>query len=193
MTATASVDRRARAARVLVPLFFVSGATSLVYETLWARQLHWVFGTSQLAITTVLAGFMAGLAGGGFVGARIADRTRRPVALYAALEAFIGLYALVFPVLLGGVGPLYKIFWHQVGLFDSPLPFVTAQLLLVGVLFLPPTIAMGATLPLLARFATDATEDAAKQVGRLYGGNTLGAVLGTAIAVPRTAPRVFAP
>ena len=71
MTATASVDRRARAARVLVPLFFVSGATSLVYETLWARQLHWVFGTSQLAITTVLAGFMGGLAAGGFVGARI--------------------------------------------------------------------------------------------------------------------------
>jgi spermidine synthase len=182
MTATASVDRRARAARVLVPLFFVSGATSLVYETLWARQLHWVFGTSQLAITTVLAGFMAGLAGGGFVGARIADRTRSPVALYAALEAFIGLYALVFPVLLGGVGPLYKMFWRQVGLFDSPLPFVTAQLLLVGVLFLPPTIAMGATLPLMARFATDATEDAAKHVGRLYGANTLGAVFGTAIA-----------
>jgi spermidine synthase len=182
MTATASVDRRARAARALVPLFFVSGATSLVYETLWARQLHWVFGTSQLAITTVLAGFMAGLAGGGFVGARIADRTRRPVALYAALEAFIGLYALVFPVLLGGVAPIYKTFWRHVGLFESPLPFFGAQLVLVGALFLPPTMAMGATLPLLARFATDASEAAAKHVGRLYGANTLGAVLGTAIA-----------
>ena len=66
--------RRDQAVRVLLPLFFVSGATALVYQTLWARQLHLVFGTSTFAIATVLAAFMAGLALGGAWMARVADR-----------------------------------------------------------------------------------------------------------------------
>ena len=54
--------------------------------------------------------------------------------------------------------------------------------MLLGGLLLPPTICMGATLPLLARFLTDRAEEVGTQVGRLYGANTLGAVLGTAAA-----------
>jgi hypothetical protein len=122
MTATASVDRRARAARVLVPLFFVSGATSLVYETLWARQLHWVFGTSQLAITTVSRDSWPGspAAGSSARGSRIA-RDARSAALRRARSVHRALRAR-----LSGAArrrrPVYKIFWHQVGLFSSPLP-----------------------------------------------------------------------
>ena len=41
--------RRSRAVTLLVPLFVLSGATSLVYETLWERQLHLVMGTSQIS------------------------------------------------------------------------------------------------------------------------------------------------
>ncbi|HND33228.1 MAG TPA: hypothetical protein PLA94_24690, partial [Myxococcota bacterium] len=55
-------------------LFFLSGATSLVWETLWSRQLHWIFGTSQFAITTVLCAFMAGLAGGSVLAGRLGNR-----------------------------------------------------------------------------------------------------------------------
>ena len=89
--------RRRQARGLLVPLFLTSGATSLVYETVWSRQIHLVVGTSQLAISTVLAAFMAGLAVGGLLAARVVHRVRRPLYAYAALEAFIGLYALVFP------------------------------------------------------------------------------------------------
>ena len=71
--------RRDRAIRALYPLFFVSGATALVYQTLWARELHLVFGTSTFAISTVLASFMAGLAVGGFWMARHVDRLERPL------------------------------------------------------------------------------------------------------------------
>ena len=46
--------RRDRAVRLLVPLFFVSGLTALIYQSIWARQLQLVFGTSQFAIATVL-------------------------------------------------------------------------------------------------------------------------------------------
>ena len=84
----------------LIGLFLASGATSLVYETLWARQLQLVFGTSQLAICTVLAAFMGGLALGAFATARWGSRITRPVLAYAGLEAFIGIYAIAFPWIL---------------------------------------------------------------------------------------------
>ena len=172
--------RRRAAVWLLIPLFLSSGATSLVYETLWARQMHLVFGTSQVAIATVLAAFMAGLAAGGFAAARWAGRARRPLLWYAGLEAFIGLYALLFPVLLRLCAPIYLGFWRA---FEpSPGLFAAFQLLLLGTLLLPPTFCMGATLPLLSRFVTGRHEEAGRQVGRLYGANTLGAVLGTAAA-----------
>ncbi len=128
--ARAASARGRRGLFALVLLFVASGATSLVYENLWARQLHLVFGTSQVAISTVLAAFMAGLAVGSLGAARWAARVRRPLAAYAMLEAFIGLYALVFPLLLGLMQALYLAFFRAVD--PSPLAFATFQLLLVG-------------------------------------------------------------
>ena len=52
---------------------------------------------TALAISTVLAAFMAGLALGSYCFGPLADRTRSPLRLYACLEALIGLYTLVLP------------------------------------------------------------------------------------------------
>ena len=92
--------RRERALGALLPMFFVSGATALVYQTVWARQLQLLFGTSHFAISAVLTSFMLGLAIGGFVMARWADRLHRPLAVYGWLEGLIGVYALAFPLSL---------------------------------------------------------------------------------------------
>ena len=165
---------------LLLVIFLFSGATSLVYETLWSRQLHLVFGVSQLAIATLLAAFMAGLALGGFFAARWAGRIKRPLLVYAGLEAFIGLYALAFPYILQASTPLYLSFWRTYE--PSPLGFGIFQFLLQGVLLLPPTILMGATLPVLSRFVARSNEEAGAQIGRLYGANTIGAVIGTGLA-----------
>ena len=116
--------RRAQALRALVPLFVLSGATSLVYQSLWVRQLHLVVGTSQLAVATVLAAFMTGLAIGGFGGGRLADRARRPILAYALLEAGIGVYALLFPWILDRVVPIYLEFWRD----NQPEPLVRYRL-----------------------------------------------------------------
>jgi len=172
--------RRTQAIPLLGPLFVFSGATSLVYETLWERQLHLVVGTSQVAVIVVLAAFMSGLAIGGFGAARWADRVERPLLAYAGLEGLIGIYAVIFPLLLKGVIPLYAGFWQA--LAPSPTVFALFQFILLGLFLLPPTICMGATLPLLARFATTGTAEAGRRVGLLYGANTLGAVLGVGLA-----------
>ncbi len=172
--------RREAALKLLVPLFFLSGATSLIYETVWGRALHEVFGTSQVAIATVLAAFMGGLSIGGLVGARYADRVAKPLLVYGILEGIIGGYALVFPLLLKAITPVYLGFWAA---FEpSPVAFSAFQTVLVGLLILVPTTCMGATLPLLARFVTTRLDLAGRRVGLLYGVNTFGAVAGTFLA-----------
>ena len=40
--------------------FFLSGATSLVFEVLWSREFVTVFGNSSYAISIVLCAYMAG-------------------------------------------------------------------------------------------------------------------------------------
>jgi len=180
MNSELSSFRREKAVRWLTPLFLASGATSLVYETVWERQLHLIFGTSQLAVSTVLAAFMTGLAMGGFGGAKWADRIDRPIRAYAILEAMIGLYALAFPWLLDLIQPVYQGFYHA---FEpSPTAFGAFQFVILGIMLLPPTFCMGMTLPLLSRFATTAKEDSGERIGRLYGANTIGAVMGTGLA-----------
>ena len=171
---------RSMARGALVPLFLCSGATSLVYETLWSRQLHLVFGTSQLAIATVLAAFMAGLALGGLLAARVVGRIARPLVAYAGLELFIGVYALIFPFLVQATTPLYVAFHNAA--HPGALGLGIFQFLVLGLMLLPPTTCMGATLPLLGRFAVIDQEEAGVQIGRLYGANTLGAVLGATAA-----------
>ena len=172
--------KRQRAVRLLIPLFFVSGLTALVYQTIWARQLQLVFGTSQFAIATVLAAFMAGLAAGGFLMSRYADRASKPLLVYGVLEIIIGLYALVFPFLLDAATPLYLGFYEAVE--PTPLVFAIFQFLVIGVLLLIPTTCMGATLPLLGRFVTGRVGAAGDRIGLLYGVNTFGAVLGIGVA-----------
>ena len=71
-------------------IFFLSGSSALVFETLWFRQAGLMLGNSVWASSLVMASFMAGLAlGNAFAGK--ADRVARPVLVYAALEGAIGL------------------------------------------------------------------------------------------------------
>ena len=61
--------------KLVIPLFLVSGATGLVYEVVWMRSLGTVFGNTVLAASTILTSFMLGLALGGWLLGRLADRT----------------------------------------------------------------------------------------------------------------------
>lgn len=172
--------RRERAILATTGLFFVSGATALVYQTLWNRDLHLVFGTSTFAIATVLSAYMLGLAlGGALMGSR-ADRIVHPLRVYGLLEVGIGLYALSFPWLVELVTPVYLSTYQA--LQPGPVLFGLVQFVVVGSLLVLPTAAMGATLPLLSRFATTALGGAGDRIGTLYAVNTAGAVVGTWLA-----------
>ena len=91
----------------VIVCFVLSGFAALLYQTAWLRQFSLVFGTSELAVATVLAAYMAGLAGGAGVAARWMQRVRRPIRVYGLLEAAIAISALAVPFLLSAAGAAY--------------------------------------------------------------------------------------
>ena len=163
----------------VLSIFLASGIAALVYEVVWMRWLALTFGVSTYAVSTVLATFMAGLAGGSYYFGRWVDRRRNPLFAYAILELFIGLYALAVPSLFAAMRSLF-VELHRLEL--SSLEFALARALLAGVLLIPPTILMGGTFPILVRFFVRHRGEVGRSAGLLYFLNTLGATLGTLAA-----------
>ena len=161
-------------------LFFGSGFSGLVYEVVWMRLLSLIFGNSVYAAATVLAGFMGGMAIGGFIFGKVADRTKNPLKLYGILELLVGCFALAFPAILKGLLPVYLWYARASGASYHSLSF--AQAILLVFLLLIPTTLMGGTLPLLTRQLTQRMSVLGKNLGLLYGLNTWGAVLGCGAA-----------
>ena len=139
-------------------------------------MLHLLFGDTVLAVSTVLASFMAGLALGSFWIGRHVDRRPRVLPLYAALEAGIGLSAIALPVALDALTPAYV--WLHRQLVDWPWLFGFARFALAFSLLCVPTAMMGATLPVLSRYMARNTATVGWRVGTLYALNTGGAVVG---------------
>ena len=163
---------------VLIGVCFVfSGATGLIYEVLWARMLGLVFGATTLAVSTVLAAFMGGLALGSAMAGRLARRIRKPLSVYGWMEIGIAAYALLVPFLFRWVDNLYAFIWQQFqpGFFT----FSLWRFLLSCLLLLVPTTLMGATLPVLSAALVRHSSTA---VTRLYACNLAGAIVGTLAA-----------
>src|SRR5258705_7957951 len=100
-------DNKFNSKSILYLIFFLSGATGLVYEVIWVRLTGLVFGNTSHAISTVLGAFMAGLALGSWLLGRQADRAQNPLRLYGMLEVGIGLSAAVVPLVFRLLGSLY--------------------------------------------------------------------------------------
>ena len=79
--------------KILRVLIFFSGSSALIYESLWMRSFGLIFGNTTRAVTIVLTTFMGGLALGSHLASRFSFR--RAVRVYAAVEAGIGLSALL--------------------------------------------------------------------------------------------------
>jgi spermidine synthase len=164
----------------ILVLFFFSGASALAYETLWQRQMFLVFGASAPATTAVLTSFFCGIAFGSLIGGRIVRRRANALAFYAAMEAWIGVFALLLPFLLGRIESLYVALLQSSGAEDqaSVLSFV-ARFSMAVVVVLPATLGMGATIPAMNRILAEMNKQSVgANVSLAYGVNTLGAVLG---------------
>ena len=165
--------------------FALSGLAALVYQTAWTREFALVFGTSELAVATVLAAYMGGLALGAALIDRLLPRLARPVLTYALLELGIGVAGVVLvpALLLASRAVLAALFGGQAAPPSSEHGAISLYFLAsaFAVLAVPATL-MGATLPLLARHAVHEDAQVGRRIGLLYAANTAGAVAGVLLA-----------
>jgi predicted membrane-bound spermidine synthase len=160
---------------LLIPalLLFVSGAAALVYQVLWIKQLSLVVGVEVYAITTGISAFFAGLALGGWLFGRWADRLQQPVLLYAALEVVVAVLGVGATFAMSLAASPFAWLEQHIGLAAWVLPFA-----LVGI----PALLMGGTLPVLVRSLATDPQHLGKAGGQLYAANTAGAIAGTLLA-----------
>jgi spermidine synthase len=170
--------------RIFVACYAASGTAALVYQVAWTRLFSLQLGHTTAASSTVLAAFMGGLAVGAWIGGRVrTDSGRRLLLLYAAIELFIAVIAVVLPGALHAFAPALT--WaYADGATPTRFAFVrvATSLVLVGL----PAAAMGATFPLAVAWLAGATERAhatsdstpAASAGVLYAANTAGAAIG---------------
>ncbi|MFT0519618.1 fused MFS/spermidine synthase [Pseudomonas faucium] len=169
--------------QVLLPatLLFLSGAAGLVYQVLWIKQLSLVVGVEVHAVATGISAFFAGLALGGLLFGRWADRLQRPVLLYVGLELAVAVLGIGATLgLAHAAGPFARL-EGSAGPLAWALPFA-----LVGL----PALLMGGTLPVLVRAVAPASGQLAEAGGRLYAANTAGAIAGTLLAAFVLLPRL---
>ena len=160
---------------VLFLLFVGSGAAALIYEIVWFQLLELFIGSSSVSIGVLLGTFMGGMCLGSLLLARIISPRRHPLRVYAGLELGIGACGLLLLFVMPLVGRLYTA-WAGDGFAGFLLRGVAA-----AVCLLPPTLAMGATLPAVSR-SVETTPEGVSTLGLFYAGNIAGGVFGSLLA-----------
>src|SRR5499426_1489541 len=156
---------------LMLLLFIGSGCAALIYEIVWFQVLQLVVGVSAISLAALLGAFMGGMFAGSLLLSRYVSPAEHPLRVYAKLEGLIGVAGALLIVLMPLVGRLYTAVDG-----GGPASIVLRAMVSV-ILLLPPTMMMGATLPAISRYV-EATPSGVAWLGRFYGGNILGAVIG---------------
>ena len=154
-----------RIRRLALLVAFVSGLTSLGYQTLWTRLLSSGTGSLSYVFSAILVFFLIGLALGPLI---VAAGARRGVSTLPALGG-----AQLLIAVLAAIGTVL-IAWRP---FDLPLGASWALVVL------PTATAIGLSLPLAARLVPSEDAHVGRDAGAVLAANTTGVVLGT-VAIP---------
>ncbi len=158
--------------RRLLILFFCSGISAIIYQVVWQRVLFASFGTNVEAVTIIVSVFMFGLGVGSLFGGRLAQASAQSLVRYFVLfEISIGVFGLVSLPLI-----------EQVSYLTLQLGSAWLPLVVFSILFIP-TLAMGATLPVLVSYLMKERQSVGDTVSHLYYINTLGSALGSLLTV----------
>lgn len=166
----ATADRPVRPAAIGFAVT-LGGMAALSWEVLWQTQVDLALGISALGTALTLAATMAGMTIGALTMGRRLQRqpTNDPLWLYGRLELVIGVSGMV---MLPGFALLQTLdtSLYPVSPQLAPIAHILGVLLLLG----PPTLAMGATVPVFRLVA----DRHGASISRLYGLNTAGAAIG---------------
>ncbi len=152
----------------ILPLMLLSGANTFAYEVLWTRLLGHILGGSIAAFATMLASFLGGIAIGSAVAARFATDRQRSLSAFVFIQLGIAATSIAIYELMPLLIP------DAMGL--------RGNVLLAIAILLPATLFVGATFPFAVRILAQDERDAAQSSARVYAWNTVGAIVGAAVA-----------
>jgi len=183
---------------ILISSFLV-GFIGLGFEMLWIRVLHIVNKNTAYSFPSILFIFLLGLALGGYIFGRAADKSKNPILLFCKIE-MAGAILAALTLFIFWWTLQYNPPWIQ-NFFETKkpaLPFVriehewllSKRLLLtilweyflpILILVLPASVFQGGGLPVLDRIAIHNPSLAGRRVGDIHLANIVGSVMGTLV------------
>lgn len=162
-------------------LFAISGFSGLIYESIWSHYLKLFLGHAAYAQTLVLAIFMGGMAIGAWLPSRFGLRWKNLLVWYAAIEAIIGLCAVIFHGVFVSVTDLaYDLVIPALGSVWAVNLFKWS---LAATLILPQSVLLGMTFPLMSAGLIRRYPDSpGASLAMLYFTNSLGAAIGVLVS-----------
>lgn len=162
-------------------IFFISGFSGLLYESIWTHYLKLFLGHAAYAQTLVLAIFMGGMAIGAWLCSRFSVRWTNLLVVYAIVEGIIGIGGLCFHLLFTNVLDLS---------FDTIIPslgssslIITYKWSLAALMVLPQSILLGMTFPLMSGGVLRLFPDhRGRSIAMLYFTNSLGGAIGVLVS-----------
>ena len=158
---------------------FVAGISTLGAEIAAARLIAPAFGASTVVWANTIAIVLVALAGGYWLGGRLADRHPDTASMARAAVLGAGMIALI-PLL---AIPLLGVTEDTLGEFPGSL---LVQLILVA----PPVLVLGALSPWAIRLRVKSVAAAGDVTGRLYALSTAGGLVGNFAAALALIPWV---
>jgi predicted membrane-bound spermidine synthase len=129
-------------------LFFISGVSGLIYESIWSQYLKQFLGHAAYAQTLVLVIYMGGMALGAWLTSIWAVKIRNLLLGYAVVEIALALSAFIFHDVF--VAYLNTSFDTVIPSLGSPLPISIYKWGTAALIILPQSMMLGATFPLMA-------------------------------------------
>jgi spermidine synthase len=149
--------------------YALSGFAALSYEVVWTRMFQIQVGTSIYSFSIMLAFYLAGVALGSLVGARLLGKVRNPIRLFGLAQLGIAVYSIF--------GMYLSTLFDPVSLSMSlNLHHVLVMPLLI---VFPITFVLGLIFPAVCRSYVRDESEVSLAVGRLYALNTLGCIAGS--------------
>lgn len=167
------------AAAITLCVLTVSGMAAMLYELVWIRLLSLVLGSSTYSFSVVLAAFIFGITIGAFLVSRRPPKEGAAFRALGVCEAGAG-FLLILSI------PFYeRLPYLFMGLSDllsrRPASFPVYEgikLLISFLVMLPPTVALGMTLPLASIVVPRTRERLGRSVGGVFASNTTGNIVG---------------
>lgn len=168
--------------RALLLIAFGTAVASFIYEIAWIRMLSLVLGSATHAFELMLSAFILGLALGALWLRTRADTFRDPVRTLGIVQWTMGVMALAtIPIYLASFEWTADLLRALSRTDEAYRTFNVVRYAVCLIVMLPATFCAGMTLPLITRTLMSVGVGE-RAIGAVYSVNTLGSIIGAALA-----------